>query len=164
MQTLIQNLSNGAWHLARFICLLSMMILAPVIFANVISRYIFDYSLAWSSEVGRYSFLWLTFMGTAVALRDGSHAKIDLITDKLPLKLKKAVALFAYMIIIILSFVLIITGSKQVVSVWDVHAAYMQFLSMGWMYMSIPLLGILMLIFSIEKLMYIWLNREHTGA
>lgn len=156
----IETISDLCWRLARNICLIAMIILTPVVFANVISRFIFGYSIAWSSEVARYCFLWLTFMGMAVALKDDSHAKIDLIIKHSPTNLSKIIVISGHFIIMILSVVLIFSGLKQVVSVWSVKAAYMRFLSMSWMYLSIPLSGFFMLLFSTTNLLETWANKK----
>lgn len=153
-------LSDMAWHLARSICLIAMVILTPVVFANVLSRFIFGYSIAWSSEVARYSFVWLTFMGMAVALKEDSHAKIDLLIKAAPLHLQKLIQTCGCVIIMILSILLIIAGSLQTISIWNVEAAYMRFLSMGWMYLSIPLSGVFMLLFTTANLFEIWTNTK----
>jgi TRAP-type C4-dicarboxylate transport system permease small subunit len=51
-----------------------------------------------------------------------------------------------------LCILLITTGIKQAIDVWPTKAAYMRFLSMGWMYLSIPICGLLMLFFTCVSL------------
>lgn len=138
--------------MAKTICLVCMLMLTPVVFANIISRFIFGYSIAWSSEVARYAFIWLTFMGMAVALREDSHAKIDLLIQKLPRAFQKSVLVAGHAIVVVLSLFLMFAGTRQTIAVWDVQAAYMRFLSMSWMYLSIPVSGLFMLVFSISAL------------
>ena len=138
--------------MAKAICLICMIVLTPVVFANIISRFIFGYSIAWSSEVARYAFIWLTFMGMAVALREDSHAKIDLLIKKTPPGFRKLILIAGHVIIFALSLFLIYAGTKQTIAVMDVQAAYMRFLSMGWMYLSIPVSGLFMLCFSTSGL------------
>jgi|GEM_PF-1145392 C4-dicarboxylate transporter DctQ subunit len=152
MKNLLNNLSDRACSAAKFICLICMLVLTPLVFANIISRFIFGYSIGWSSEVARYAFIWLTFMGMAVALRDDSHAKIDLLINSVPWKLKKWIMILANLIILILSIFLIYAGTKQVLAVREVQAAYMRFLSMSWMYMSIPVSSLFMFLFTLSGL------------
>ena len=128
--------------------LVAMIVMAPVVFANVLFRYLFRVSLPWSPEVARYSFVWITFLGTAIALRENSHAKISLLVDAAPQKIQKLLKLVSYAIMVGLCVLLIATGIKQTIDVWPTKAAYMRFLSMGWMYLSIPVCGLLMLFFT----------------
>lgn len=155
----IISLANRMNSGSRMVVLAAMVIMTPVIFANVISRYVFNYSLAWSSEVSRYSFVWITFLGTAVALREDSHAKIDLFLEKAPGRLKTYLILIKYSLMLALSALLIVTGTNHVISIWYTKAAYMRFLSMGWMYLSIPLCGLLMLLFSFVSVLELFSQR-----
>lgn len=132
--------------------LVAMIIMTPVVFVNVVARYLFNVSLPWSPEVARYSFVWITFLGTAVALRENSHAKITLLIEATPQKVQKVLKLVNYIIMVSLCILLITTGIKQTLDVWPTKAAYMRFMSMGWMYLSIPICGLLMLFFTCVSL------------
>jgi C4-dicarboxylate transporter DctQ subunit len=148
---------------ARVIALAGMVIMTPVVFVNVVLRYLFGYSVAWSSEVARYSFVWITFMGTAVALWEGSHAKIDYFVERFPPRLRRIIMVIANLVIALLCLLLIIAGTKQVIDIWPTKAAYMRFMSMGGIYVSIPLMGLLGLVFVSVKILEI-LNCKDRGA
>ncbi len=51
---------------------------------NVAGRYLTGNSLTWADEVARYSMIWLTFLGSGLALREGAHAAITNAQDALP--------------------------------------------------------------------------------
>lgn len=55
-----------------------------VIFIEVIRRYVFDFSSLWGEEAARYSFIYLVWIGAAVAIRDRTHIRIDVLTHYLP--------------------------------------------------------------------------------
>ncbi len=152
MRKMLTSAADLAWRVSRLVCLVAMIILTPVVFANIVLRFFWGYSLGWSSEVARYAFVWLTFMGTATALRDNSHAKIELIIKLAPRTWQKYIKILACVLIALLSLFLIVSGILQTIKVWDVSAAYMRFLSMSWMYLAIPLSGLFMLIFMIENI------------
>src|SRR6201996_1995462 len=44
-----------------------------ILFAGVVSRYVFDSPLFWSDELANFLFLWLAMLGTVVALRRDGH-------------------------------------------------------------------------------------------
>ncbi|NCB52710.1 MAG: TRAP transporter small permease [Clostridia bacterium] len=52
--------------------------LVGVIFIEVICRYLFYISTAWTEELARYLFIWLTYIGSSYALNQGSHIEIDI--------------------------------------------------------------------------------------
>ncbi|MBP7494183.1 MAG: TRAP transporter small permease [Spirochaetales bacterium] len=54
---------------------------------GVLLRYVFGISFAWNIELCRYSFVWLTFIGSAYVRRNDGHIKIDLFSNYLNKKL-----------------------------------------------------------------------------
>lgn len=62
-------------------CLATMLLL---VFVNVVLRYGFNSGLSLSDEGARYLFVWLTFIGAVIALRDNAHLGVDLLFKRLP--------------------------------------------------------------------------------
>ena len=65
-----------------------------IMFIQVIMRYVFKSSLAWSEEVSRYLFIWMVFTGISYGVKNGLHMKIDLLEYFVP-KLKKPLGIIA---------------------------------------------------------------------
>ncbi|UUZ77895.1 TRAP transporter small permease [Polaromonas sp. P1(28)-13] len=65
---------------------LAMLLLGMVlmVFGNVVLRYAFNSGIVVSEELSRFFFVWLTFIGAIVAMRDGSHLGMDNVVSKLP--------------------------------------------------------------------------------
>lgn len=55
-----------------------------VIALEVIRRFVLMYSSVWGEETARYAFIYLVWIGAAVAVRDRAHIRIDVITHLLP--------------------------------------------------------------------------------
>jgi TRAP-type C4-dicarboxylate transport system permease small subunit len=47
-----------------------------ILFAGVVSRYVFHQPLLWSDELASILFLWLAMLGAVVALRRGEHMRM----------------------------------------------------------------------------------------
>jgi tripartite ATP-independent transporter DctM subunit len=47
-----------------------------ILFAGVVSRYVFDNPLIWTDELANFLFLWLSMLGTVVALRADGHMRL----------------------------------------------------------------------------------------
>lgn len=73
---------------------LACVAIVLLVFAGVLSRFIFAQPMAWSEELARYMFLWAALVGAASACRSGQHGGIPLLVDKFPRALKKAVEAF----------------------------------------------------------------------
>lgn len=66
-----------------------------LIFVNVILRYFFGRPMSLLDEFSVYFVVWGTLIGTAVALRNNHHIKVDMVYNFLPIKLKRIVSIFA---------------------------------------------------------------------
>ncbi|WP_347309568.1 TRAP transporter small permease [Defluviimonas sp. SAOS-178_SWC] len=64
-----------------------------LVFSGALSRYVFNYSIAWSEELARFFFLWGALFGAAAACRTGQHGGIPLVVDNFPRPLQKIVEL-----------------------------------------------------------------------
>ena len=65
--------------------MLALLLVAMVlmVFGNVVLRYAFNSGISVSEEMSRFCFVWLTFIGAIVAMRDGSHLGMDNVVGKL---------------------------------------------------------------------------------
>ncbi len=67
-------------------CLVAMVIM---VFGNVVLRYGFNSGISISDEMSRYCFIWLTYLGAMVAMREKGHLGVDTLVRRLPLGGKK---------------------------------------------------------------------------
>ncbi|MEL6838892.1 MAG: TRAP transporter small permease [Pseudomonadota bacterium] len=86
-------------------------------FANVVLRYGFNLSIIWSLEVVLVLFAWLVLFGVAYGFKVTAHLGVDAITNLLPPKPRKVVALIAGAITIFYA-VLLLKGA------WDQWAPF----------------------------------------
>lgn len=61
---------------------LALMVL--MVFGNVVLRYIFNSGIAVSEELSRWLFVWMTFLGAIVALKEHGHLGTDMLVSRLP--------------------------------------------------------------------------------
>jgi TRAP-type transport system small permease protein len=62
----------------------ALMVMVALVFGNVVLRYGFNSSITVSEEVSRWLFVWITFMGAVVALREHAHLGTDALISRLP--------------------------------------------------------------------------------
>ena len=62
----------------------ALMVMVVLVFGNVVLRYGFNSSITVSEEVSRWLFVWVTFMGAVVALREHTHLGTDVLVSRLP--------------------------------------------------------------------------------
>ena len=68
------------------LCMLAMVVM---VFGNVVLRYAFNTGITISDEMSRYCFIWLTYIGAMVAMREKGHLGVDTLVKHLGLSGKK---------------------------------------------------------------------------
>src|SRR5678815_2878573 len=69
-----------------------LMLMVALVFGNVVLRYVFNSGITVSEELGRWLFVWITFLGAIVALREHTHLGTDALVSRLPPAGKKTVS------------------------------------------------------------------------
>ena len=83
-----RRLGLGDWLLAAlFAATIAVMA------AQVFCRYVLNDSLGWAEELSTYLFVWLIFIGAALAARDRAHVRVDVVVRLLPHGLQRWVRL-----------------------------------------------------------------------
>jgi len=71
-----------AGHLEEVLGATLLFVMAVLSFANVITRYLFEYPLAFTEEIEVNALVWLTLFGTASAFRRRRHLRMLFFQDK----------------------------------------------------------------------------------
>ena len=101
-------------------CLSSMVIL---VFGNVVLRYAFNSGIAISEEFSRWLFVWLTFFGATIALREHTHLGMDSVVSRLPVMGKKIAFVTSHAMMIGCVLIMLYGGWYLVVVNNDIYAA-----------------------------------------
>lgn len=130
--------------------LISVLVALIALFFNVVLRYGFNYTLAWSEELVREVIIYTTFIGCCAAVKKRSMIKIDATVQLLPI-LKKPLLYFSNSVTLIFSLLLMIYG-------WEIAAmqartfqktVIMQ-VPLVYLYAILPLTGMLMFIRTLQ--------------
>jgi TRAP-type transport system small permease protein len=90
-------LARGLEVVAALI-LLQMVVL---VFGNVVGRYFFSRAITWADEMARYSFVWLTFIGTALGVQRGAHIGMDILTAHVSDRMRVALRIVSLLLILV---------------------------------------------------------------
>jgi TRAP-type C4-dicarboxylate transport system permease small subunit len=61
----------------------ALAVMVVLVFGNVVLRYAFNSGITVSEEISRWLFVWLTFLGAIVALRQRDHLGSDMLVSRL---------------------------------------------------------------------------------
>ena len=86
----MQRAINSFFRLLEFLVVACMVAMVVMVFGNVVLRYGFNSGITASDEMASYCFIWLTYIGAMVAMRDGGHLGVDTLIKHLGVGGKKA--------------------------------------------------------------------------
>ena len=85
----MQTTINVFFKLLEFLVVACLVAMVIMVFGNVVLRYGFNSGISVSDEMSRYCFIWLTYIGAMVAMREKGHLGVDTLVRRLPLGGKK---------------------------------------------------------------------------
>ena len=101
---------------------LCLAIMVVLVFGNVVLRYTMNSGITVSEELSRWLFVWLTFMGAVVALREHGHLGTDVLVSRLPAVGKKVCLVLAQVAMLYVSWLLLKGSWAQMVINVDTEA------------------------------------------
>ena len=128
---------------------------------QVISRYVLTSPSSFTDELAGYLLIWVGLMGAAFVAGKNEHLAIDLMLQKSGPKRKLILSVIIYSLIGLFAvFVLIIGGTWLVYTRFylNVNSAALQ-LPLGYVYIVLPLGGILILYYTIDNLRLLFNNK-----
>ena len=100
------------FHLLKVAIALCLAVMVVLVFGNVVLRYAFNMGITLSEEVSRLLFVWLTFLGAIVAMREHGHLGVDTLVKRLPAAGKKACLVVSILLMLYATW-LLLAGSWQ---------------------------------------------------
>ena len=115
-----------------------MATMAVLVFTNVVSRYVFNYSIIWVEELTQYQMIWIAYLGAGLALREGRQVAVDTLQDFLPARLRRFVRLAIWFAIVAFLVTLTILGFQIAAFTWNQETPVMN-IPTGIPYLAIPI-------------------------
>jgi TRAP-type C4-dicarboxylate transport system permease small subunit len=142
------------WTILPEIVVLALVGLLPlVVGANVLSRYSDWYRILWAEDVVKVLFLWIVFLGGAVAVKYGAHVRMSTWSDRLA-KTGRAGALWSRLIVLspaVMGTVLLVLGIRIVEISMKRELPTLE-ISAGYFSTIVPLSGALMILYAVRAL------------
>ena len=135
-----------AWfvRLNRWVVIALMATMAVLVFANVVSRYVFNFSIIWVEELTRYMMVWVGFVGSGLVLRYGAHIAVDAFQDLLPERAAQVVRAVIVLVLATAFGAMTWLGFQYVNFAWDQETPVLNW-NFGIVYLAIPIGSALML-------------------
>lgn len=130
---MLQPLLNGCCRLLEAVIALCLGVMVVLVFGNVLLRYGFNSGITLSEELSRWLFVWITFMGAIVAMKEGTHLGSDTLVSRLSLAGKKVCFVLAHLLMLFACWLLFKGSLDQVIINRETTSAVME-ISMAYFY------------------------------
>jgi len=139
------------------VALISAMFVVTTV--QVIMRYLFNTGLSWSEELVRFIFVWASFLGGAIGVKEHIHIGVDVLVNLLPPNLRRYADTLVYSIIFVFGAFLVYAGTPVVIMTHSQLSPAIM-MPMSWVYIAIPLAGFFIMVYSVAEIVLVWKKRE----
>ena len=132
---MLQKWIDGYCRGISFLIAAALAVMVVLVFGNVVMRYAFNSGLTVSEELSRWLFVWVTFLGAIVAMKDGAHLGTDMLVSRLSVRGKKNCLLLGLLLTLFVCWLMFKGSLDQVKINLDSTSAVME-IPMAWFYAS----------------------------
>ncbi|MBN9673921.1 TRAP transporter small permease [Roseibium aggregatum] len=124
-------------RLVDVVALILLAYMALAILAQIVGRYFFNYSIAWSEETATFAQVWLTLLGAGIAMRYNQHVGVDLLIRKAPLVIQR-ICIGAGLLLSLWFLGVVVVGSLSMLAIGFIVKSPALQIPMAIPYMALP--------------------------
>ena len=130
---------------------MALVLISAVIPWAVFTRYVLNSAASWPEPTAILLTIVLTFIGAAACYRRRIHMNVGYFVTLLPTPLRIVAELIAEAMVAAMALFMMVYGVKLVEATWYNTVADFPALSVGVTYLPIPIGGVLLILFVIER-------------
>jgi TRAP-type C4-dicarboxylate transport system permease small subunit len=130
----------------------ALVLISAVIPWAVFTRYVLNSAASWPEPLAILLTIVLTFIGAAAAYRLNLHMNVSYFADQLPQPWRRWLDLVVQLLMALIAIFMVVWGERLVEVTWHNSIPDFPFLSVGVTYLPIPVGGVCLLLFIIERI------------
>ncbi|MFA5029036.1 MAG: TRAP transporter small permease [Candidatus Methylomirabilota bacterium] len=134
------------WFMVALIAFQAILLVLSVFF-----RYVLNSPIVWGDELVRYSLIWMTFAGAALATRDNKHILVDVIDLALPEGGRRVTNWLADAVVVAFMIFMLVYGVKMTQYERGMFGETLTWFSYAYVYVSIPIGAMLTILYTGAK-------------
>ncbi|WP_430868920.1 TRAP transporter small permease [Demequina aurantiaca] len=143
---------RGVGGVLRWAVVALFALLVLTVLWQVFTRQVVQSPAAWTDELARYAFVWLSFFGAALVFSEKGHIAVELLRNKLHGLPRRSIEVFVNAVILVFStWLLVIGGYLTSVGAWGQNATALPF-QLGQLYLAMPIAGLLISSFALQDM------------
>lgn len=148
---LLEKVSNIIQDISKKLTIVLLLIMFLNVFISALIRYAFDISFVGSYDYSKILFVWCSFLGASIVLKDQAHSKFEFLYGKTKGTTRLILNSFINLCLIVFFTMILIVGTKLSMSV-IVQKMPASGISAVWIYLPIVISSFTMLIHSLNFL------------
>jgi C4-dicarboxylate transporter DctQ subunit len=97
----------------------AILLITLMLCFNVITRYIFGFSLKWAEELTTYTIIWITFLGGVVCVRQGMMISMDALVTQFKGSVRRFFTVATNLVGVIFSLIITYLGIQITMEVYS---------------------------------------------
>ena len=111
----MKRIVDGYFKLLKLVIALCLALMVVLVFGNVVLRYGFNLGITVSEELSRWLFVYMTFLGAIVVMREHGHLGVETLVMLLPRAGKKACLVVSHLLMLFATWLFLEGSWKQTV-------------------------------------------------
>jgi TRAP-type C4-dicarboxylate transport system permease small subunit len=140
----VKGVEQRLYEAIRVITALMLILTVVLVFGEVILRYGLDRSLGWAEELLRYLLIWMTFLGSYLAIKSNEHLGIGLFFQWLPRQWQQPLDAVANLLLLLFLAAFSVLSFQYTLKFFADESTTLE-VPMGLVYAILPIGGVLML-------------------
>lgn len=147
----VKSVFNIVTRIIKVVCQVLLVTQVIIISYVVFGRFVLNSTPAWGEESALLCMVWFSLLSSVLAFKEERHLKVCIADFIFPPKVVKYFDIFAFAGIIIFSIFLLLTGI-DITKLTAGNTMTGMRIKSSWLYLSVPVTGVMMLLIIIEKI------------
>lgn len=156
----MEGIRKGLDKLILFICVVLFMLMTVVGTYQILVRYVFKSPSTISEELISYSFAWMSMFAASYIFGKRDHMRMVFFIEKFTKNAQKTVAIITEIVILIFALGVLVGGGSYITSLSMTQMTPALKISMGYIYLVIPVCGIMTSIYSVLNIVDLMKNSK----
>lgn len=127
-----------------------LVVLIVSVGANVFGRFVLNQSLAASDELARFLFIWVIFLGAALAHLHREHIAVDLLVQRLPPSMHRGATVLQEVLILVLMVALLVSAREVMATAPG--ASPLLGVPYNWINVAVPVAAVVMVLITVHRI------------
>ncbi len=131
--------------IAKIVLVPAFFVVVTTFIAQIVCRFVFDYSLMWYLDLIRMCYAWALFLGFAVAYKAKEHILLEALFDRLSDPVKRWCVFIGHLLSLAFFILMILKGTEYTIS--SARRALTTIpIHRGWKVVGVPISGLMLTI------------------